>query len=281
MVAGMALVCASCMKDVQPSEEAVEVRFSASVPQKVMTRADAAADVVVCAVFHDGAEVAGSRKTITVADGSIVYTPKLVKSQTYDIVFWAMSEGAYNVTDLTKISCTAGKSEADYDAFTQSVEYTVDGTAPAAVVLKRPLAKINLGVGKDDWDAAVALGQTPAKAVVKVSKAYPNFNALTQAVTGTAAAQEFTFTVTGAEFTVANVSYKTLASNFMFTDEANISYEYKISAGNSTVISTKTVSNVPVKKNYNTNIVGNLMTEDVSFNITIDEAYAGDNNQGI
>ncbi len=58
-------------------------------------------------------------------------------------------------------------------------------------------------------------------------------------------------------------------------------YEYKISAGNSTVISTKTVSNVPVKKNYNTNIVGNLMTEDVSFNITIDEAYAGDNNQGI
>ncbi len=281
MVAGMALVCASCMKDVQPSEEAVEVRFSASVPQKVMTRADAAADVVVCAVFHEGTEVAGSRKTIAVADGAIVYTPKLVKSQTYDIVFWAMSEGAYNVTDLTKVSRTAGKSEADYDAFTQSVEYTVDGTTPAAVVLKRPLAKINLGVGKDDWDAAVALGQTPAKAVVKVSKAYSGFNALTQEVAGTGAAQEFTFTVTGAEFTVANVAYKTLASNFMFTDGANISYEYKISAGNDASISTKTVSNVPVKKNYNTNIVGNLMTEDVSFNITIDEAYAGDNNQGI
>ncbi len=284
IIAGAALLFAACTKDFQSSEERVSVSFTASVPQMLSTRASS--DVIVCAVFHDGQEVTGLRSTLLVGSGSIVYSPKLVKGQKYDVVFWAMKEGAYNVTDLTGISRVSGKAEADYDAFTQSVEYTVDGSAPAAVTLKRPLARINLGVSSEDWSTAAGLGQTPAMATVTVNGAYPSYNAVAQAPSGAAATQTFTLDVTGADLNVNNVVYKTISSNFIFTDGANVSFGYTIYTETSqtaeSLLSSGTVNNVPVGKNHNTNIVGNLMTEGVSFTIVIDEAYSDtDSNVGL
>lgn len=272
------LLVASCNNDeAAMSEETVQVSFSTEVPKKMSTRATGELTVnkVVCAVFDENnAEVTNLRSTVTIVDGnSITYAPQLIKGRTYNVVFWAMKDDNYNVEDLTAITrATNGSTaEADYDAFTATTEIFVENAATQAVTLTRPIAQLNIGIPEEDWTTLTStFEQEPAVTTVSYS-GKDSFNALTGTTTGNDVTIERTSPATGAAISVNSKDYKQLGTYYLFEDDkSNINITYSVADNNANDIrSNVEILNVPVWKNYKTNVVGGLLTGTITYNITI------------
>ena len=169
------LLLASCSNDEEvASEEIVQVSFSTELPGRIGTRAASTLNVnkVVCAVFENDTEIKNLREVIDITEaGSIEFAPRLIKGRTYDVVFWAMKDGCYDVSDMTAITRVSGgtSSESEFESFTESVEIEVTGSKSETVTLKRPYAQLNLGVTADDWNAVAnenTFNMTPKKMVI-------------------------------------------------------------------------------------------------------------------
>ena len=155
----------------------------------------------------------------------------------------------------------------DGDAFSNYEKYMlVTGPMTKTIYLYRPFAQLNYGDVMEDYTAAMAAGIDFAKTAVTVKQVATSFDIMNQTtasdnlvdVTWPAAASAI-----GENLNVENVDYKWLSMLNTAGSEFN-----KI-----------TVDNVPVKKNHRTNILGSLFTDDVNFNIIIDERFdQPDNN---
>ena len=256
----------------------VTVAFSVEMPTAA-TRAytpGECIDELVCVVFEKGEE----RYRDTIAGKDIfTFTPQLINGRTYDIVFWAQNTGAYDVTNATAIKRNAGNfTEAEYDAFTYVVknfQVTEENLAGNNVKLGRPFAQLNIGVTDNDLEKVIELGYTPENVVLTVDNAATEFNALTGKQVNADNTVSYTLPVPGEKITVAGVDYNLLSQCFVLLEEgwpnANVTYEIKTA---DEVITSGTINNVPFDANYKTNIVGTLMTEKPSFNITINAAFA-------
>lgn len=295
-IAALPLMFASCADDddVIAGDETVEVSFSAALPQKIQSRAAGSTlnvNKVVCATFDsEGNEIAALRKVITIVDGqNIEYSPRLVKDHTYQVAFWAMKDDAYNVDDMTNISRIAGEgaptNEADFECFANhTVQFTVSGNANETITLNRPVARLRLGTTEADLQAVKALGYTPTSVEVKL-KTYDAYNALGGTVTGATSEKTITLPVlTDDNITVGESTYKSLTSNYLFASDGNVTVTLTIKGkkgeGAEEEICTRTVENVPLHANKNSNIAGDLMTGTVTYTITMENEYTtGDNNE--
>lgn len=284
----MPLFFASCSKvEGTDAAEEVVVNLSPEIPGMMATRAanDLTVNKLVCAVFDEDQEIVVS-ETIAITDpANIHFSPRLIKGRTYDVVFWAMKDGNYDVTDLTAIvrSSTGSSDEADYDAFTATTEITVQSSETIGVTLTRPLAQLNIGVTEDDWNAVVALGQTPASTSISY-ESYDAFNALTGglytrnygSITRTAPAS--------GTFDVGSTTYKSLGSFYVFVDGttetslSDIMFTIKDGSGDN-IRSNVQIVNVPIQRNYKTNIVGGLLTGTITYNISLGGFADQDKNQ--
>lgn len=293
------LLFASCNNNDLTAEESVQVAFKAQIPGKIDSRAnsrganrvgtraigDLKVDKVVCAVFENGTEITNLRQVINVTN-DMVFAPRLIKGRTYNIVFWAMQDGCYDVSDLTAIKRAAkdGTSEDDYEAFTTSVSVTVTDSDAQIVELKRPYAQLNIGVNETDWNTVVnTFGLTPEKMVFSTTGKNA-FNALTGAATGDDTNISLTVTSSGSELVVDETTYKNIGTFYIFPEESQANFDINFSvyaAGNEPIRENVNISNVPLQANYRTNVVGGLLTGTVTYTIFIKEGFNTDNNQTI
>ena len=284
LLLAMPLLFASCSNDYTSFEgEEVQVSFRAEIP---VTRAAAAltVDKVVCAVFKNNNEIATLRQTIEIVNGQdIVFAPRLIKGRTYKIVFWAMKGDSYNVTDLTKISRNdnATATEADYDAFTNSVEVTVNNSVSLPVTLTRPLAQLNVAISEADWNAAANLFRmTPTTTEIKVSKR--TFCALygEPEYTGQGEYTTYTLPASGDAVTVDGTDYKSIASCYVFATNESESHIIDITAvkdqNRNDIRKDVTIPAVTLQSNYKTNVVGSILTGTVSYTISISDTFANE-----
>jgi len=292
----------------------VNVTFSADLDQALVTRGVAgesdgtAATKLYVAVYNKDKQLieaishigtTNSQAIETVSGKAATVNFQLVKGQTYSFVFWAQNPNA--TTGAVVFDPTTGKVNVDYskikandetlDAFTAHVnDLTVTGALSQSVTLKRPWAQVNYGSAQADWDAAVAAGITVAKSKVTVNNVYTTLNALNGEVEGEATTTDVVLAVntipasaaTARTLTVSNTNYKYIGLNYLLVgnegQQSLIKADLEIQKADGTVINTLAFSNVPVQRNYRTNIVGNLLTSQVQFNITIDGNYDNDKN---
>lgn len=285
LLLAMPLIFASCNKAEEiASEETIQVSFSAGLPQALETRATNSGvnvDKVVCAVFEENTEIAALREVLDIVDGQpIVFAPHLLKGRTYDIVFWACKDGAYDTSDLTAITratpVPAGTTEEDFDAFTNSVEVTVANSDDKTVTLNRPLAQLNIGVTQDDWNTVVnKFNMTPSTMVITIY-GKSAFNALTGNAVGSDAQITYNLNCSGNDLTVNDKTYKSIASCYVLPDaqKENFDITYTINDQNSSAIrSNASISSIPLQANYKTNVVGGLMTGVIKYEISIQQAF--------
>ncbi len=283
------LLFASCNNyDMATGEETVQVSFCAEIPNQLGTRASSTSSVdkVYCAVFENSVEIHTFRKEIDIVDGqSILFTPRLIKGRTYDIVFWASKEGSYNVTDMTAITRAANSSnpEADYDAFTATTQITVDGNHSEGIILKRPIAQLNMGITQADWDGVAnpeTFNMTPTAITLKID-GKDTFNALTGNATGTEREITYNLSVSGAEFTCKENTYKSIAMCYILSESAketkNIKYSIYDQDGDA-IRENVDIIHVPLQQNYKTNVIGGLLTGTISYTIAFDDEFLTDND---
>lgn len=292
--AAMSVLAIACAKEqVGPGEGAmVEATFSVDVPGVIGTKAGEGtkATKLYYQVFDaEGAPVDGLPMQEKDINGSTTVNFQLIKDQTYNFVFWAQTAeaGYYTVTDLRTITANyEGKNSNDenFDAFF-AVEkaITINGPITKTVTLKRPFAQINVattGVLKAG-ETTVNVDFTGATSAVTVKDVPTVFSPLTDELSSpvnalqfaSAAIPEGNFAVTGSTET-----YKYLAVNYVFAPVDGTVYDVEAALNVAGKDVTVKVPSVPAKRNYRTNIYGNLLTTTADFNVVIDPGFAGDEN---
>ncbi len=265
--------------------ETVAVTVSATLPQPV-TRGEAytqVVDSIVCAVFKGGKEIMNLRDTLAV-NNTPTYTPSLALNQTYSIVLFAYKGSAYNIDTLTSISRKENTTldEEDFEAFAACEDITVDNkNMQLDITLKRAVAKINIGVTKEDLDAAAGLGMVPDSTEITIRNAFKAYNALS----GEPVVEEvltFTSKADNAVLTVEGSPYFRLGQCYFFTDGGNVDVTCDFKAdGQSIRGEALTVTGLPVGRNMLTSLVGNMLTTTVAYKISFDNEFAATKQENI
>lgn len=290
----MPLLFTSCGNDeVAVGEETVQVSFRTEIPHTIGTRASSelSVDRVWCAVFENGVEISALREVITIENGSdIVFSPRLIKGRTYDVVFWAAKEGSYNVEDMASITrnSNANVDEENFDAFTAHTSVTVNNsTQTTPITLTRPLAQLNMGVTQEDWNGVASentFNMTPTSITISLT-GKDTFNALTGTSTGDDKTITYGLSVSDNKFTCVDETYKNIAMCYVLPDaqKENFDITYTIYDQNENAIRENVVIYaVPLQRNYKTNVVGGLLTGIVTYNISLEEDFnATENNKEI
>ena len=281
----MLLGIAACSSDIEPNVGDDVVRFTIEMPGNIDSRAIAdgnTANKLTVAVYdQDGVELPNIRVNKDIPHQTTVEF-KLVKGQTYSFAFWAQAAGAPYTFDTANKTVTvsyegAKSNDETRDAFyAYRADLVVTGPMNETVYLYRPFCQLNYGAS--DYNDAIAAGVDVTESAVTVDHAATAFNLATGATTGDV---EVTFTQEvlpdDPEILVVNeTNYQWMAMNYFLVpnNEATIETSLQLYEDGATdPVREITVPNVPVQKNHRTNIVGNLFTEDVGFNVIIDERF--------
>ena len=270
----------------------------------VQTRAigdGSGADHLIYAVFDaNGKRIEGMpvSKDVTFPTTETI---TLAKGQTYRIAFWAQNKActAYNVSNDMVVTINyqgALSNDETRDAFFKTVEVTVTGDAELDVELTRPFAQLNVGIYESDWTAGEDAGIVISTSRAVVKQAASTLNLLDGTVDDPV---DVTFNFANIPTDDLSVdlngdgtaeTFKYLSMNYILpfdelTGESSttlndLEFTFHPKTGNDIVL-TQGLDAVPVQRNWRTNIIGQILSGDLSLDISIDPGFNGDNNHEI
>ena len=305
----------ACQREALTDEnlaEEVEVTFAINTESAIATKAAPAGTGIGYAdtyekellfyVYKDGVLLDQLQPEIEdfqgVDDLDAKVSVRLVKGQDYEFVFWAQAEGQshYALTaqypPYVTVSYDAlAANDESRDAFYAVANLHVEADMGIEnITLTRPFAQINVGTTQDDIDAAKAAGVVIDNTSVTLSNAATRLDLFSGAASE---GKEFTFKAAALPQQKLNVynkadyptahEYSYLSMNYILvadavTGEKDQLDAYKITFLQGTrEINTISIPNVPVRRNWRTNIIGeNILTDYASFEITIDPDFYGE-----
>ena len=296
-LSAIALMATSCSDEqAQDLKAGVEstVTFTAQLPSEMATRAFAdgtKATELHYAVYEkgtktrlavcksaDGAQTNQLEGTATMTGLQTTISLQLTTGKEYDFVFWAAKPGNAVYTFSSADQSVSVNPAAltnntdDLDAFFTHDSFKVDGNKQINEELRRPFAQINIGT--DDFEAAKASGYEVSKTSVSVDS-YKTLNLFTEAVSDayTAEFAEAALPTENTTFTIAGKDYKYLSMSYALVPADKETVDVKFDYTDGTTPLSRTFANVPVQRNYRTNIYGSLLTNSVDFNVEIKPAF--------
>ena len=283
--AALTLLAVGCNKEQVtevPDGQMVDVTFTAALPGEMATKTlgdgQTAKKLYVSVYENDDAKTKlDLDKTATFTDLKTQVTFSLVKGKTYNFVFWAQADDApYDYSDLKSIKVndyTTDANDEKRDAFYATrKELKVNGALTETIKLYRPFAQVNFATA--DYADAKKAGFNPAVSSFTASEAATTFDTFAEegkdkvevALTETEIPADVLKTLDGE-------TYTRLAMNYLIPvgkqgESHNIDVAATFKANNSEAV-TVSAPNAPVQNNYRTNILGNLLTSQVIFNVEI------------
>lgn len=294
-VAGLMAV-AGCTRDdseLPGSDSKGVVTFSARLPQQLQTRSigdGQTATKLTYAVYEAGET---TPLLTSESEGAPVVefnglqaqlSLQLATGKSYDFVFWADAYGQdaeqspytidYGTKTITVDYATALANDEQRDAFYSVIQgLAVTTSVSKDVTLTRPFAQIN--VGAEDFSAAAESGLQTASLATKMT--ITNVPTTLNLADGTTSGQtDVTFasnTIPTESLVVSGKTYNYLAMNYLLvgTDKTTTNISFEFTDGATT--STRTFSNVPIQRNYRTNIIGSILTQNLDFDIEVDPGF--------
>ena len=289
----LGIFAASCAKesrdaalDTQATVFSVKAPFAVT---KAMNDGLSATDLTF-AVYDDGGNYLQSLSEgaqIAATAGGWTVTVSLVKQMTYNFFFFAQSQKAvadsyYNIDlaakTLTVDYAKAGSNNEFADAFYKAFEMTIDDSFNGDVTLVRPFAQINAAVS----DLAVAEASNISLADMttgfKVKNAFTTLNILEGSVDGEQEIELPLNAKLSGTISADGSDYDWIAAAYLLVDQkqtADITLSLKSvnSVYGADVNIVREVTNVPLQRNYRTNLLGPLFSSSYTFNVNIDEGF--------
>ena len=209
----------------------------------------------------------GQEGTATMTDLKTTISLQLTTGKEYDFVFWADAPGdnvyTFNSENqtVTVNYANAENNTDNLDAFFgQKKALKVSGNMSISQELRRPFAQINIGT--DDFDAAAAAGYTVSESTIGVAT-YKTLNLLSGEVSDpvTATFVKKPIPTEDSKFSVNSKDYKYLSMSYVLVpkdkETVDIAFDY--------TLTNRTFTNVPVQRNYRTNIYGSLLTNTADY----------------
>ena len=294
------LFATSCMQEnLEPVQEGNTVIYTVEVPDALLTKAIGddvtKVDELVYEVYRTNGEKVETitegvdrllyHETAVIKNGKAIVPLEFINNQNFTVLFWAHSKdnGVYDASNLTNVTITSPDvaNNVNAQAFVGR-DFVVNSVSAAnrKVTLTRPVSQLNIGT----TEASLTAFKTPitlAGSSVKVSGLSTSYNVAALSA-GEATDVEYEYTETEVpteileagsnEYIYVGMNYIGFAAN----EGSTIKVAYAINTSEGTI--TNKISNVPVKPNYRTNIVGNLITSTSSYTIELDEAWGTDGN---
>ncbi len=290
LAAVSALLAVSCTKEEQPKAQGeVNVSFVANVPDAIATKAFSDGKTATTLYYAVYAE----DQTTPITDGTGNKTFELtttvdltlVTGKSYDIIFWAQNADAPYTFDpkTQKVTVDYSKVNANnenLDAFYYTVDsYKVTGPKSEDVKLTRPFAQVN--VGTTDETIAAKSGVSVVNSSMTVKNVYTTLNLKDGKVSNPIEVTFASAAIPSGEndnIKIANVNYGYMAMNYILVDadKATTDLSFVLTTNEHEI--PYSLTNVPVQRNYRTNIYGALLTNPTVWNVEIVPGYIDDNN---
>lgn len=297
-VLAIMIASVSCQKE--PANVGLDgglmTRISVSVPAEVQTKAVSQGEKTDI-VYYEVWDEAFNTKLFPLQTSDVNYAEvqncvaeidiALVKDQTYNMIFWAQNKdcGAYSWSDLKNVNVDYSKftvaNKDVYDAFYSVDKVTADGQNKT-VRLYRPFAQLNFGA----TNMETTLGPiTISKNSVKVSQVATSFNTVEGVANENSYVNDVTFVAEPGDLVqdseqdhkqlkIGDAGYYWVAMNYLLvpsdqqaTVEVNATF-----TTNGGPVSHK-LQHVPLKKNYRTNIVGDLFTSAAHLSVIVEPVF--------
>lgn len=288
---------AACQKDEAKGGHGEEYvnRLRVTIPLEAQTRAVAEGSLVdvvyyevwsedfTTRLFYNNAEVQNCMAEIDVA---------LVKEQTYQMIFWAQKKSVENGfqspfswSNLKRVNVNYAKFTENnkdcYDAFYCIAQVESDGK-DKTVRLYRPFAQVNFGTNTLE----TAFGEfTIDSNTMKISQlatafdtvnghAYANSYQSNVSITASQGGLVQQETDDRKDLVIGDTGYYWVAMNYILVpsqDMATMKVDLTFNTSGGTL--SHSIENVPIKKNYRTNIVGDLFTSSTHLQIVVDPNF--------
>lgn len=225
----------------------------------------------------------------TVSEWPTVVSLELARNETYKIVFWAdEGENAYTINwtngtvaeSATNLADGIAGNATNRDAYYKLVEITPSGSTGESITLVRPLAQVNVGTNDLAEYKTAADYDGNIETQVVINGVAPGINLLTgEATAGEPVDLTFSYTDNmDATLTSSEKPYSYLGMNYILCPADNtLTAQIALRKDDATEnINSFTVSNMPVKPNYRTNVVGKLLTGTVEYTVDVDTDFNSD-----
>lgn len=233
-------------------------------------------------VYDHNGNVLGDLKdngNVVFADGELTkqISLRLAKSRSYTILCWAAANDVnvpytFNRAEQTiSASYTNVTANSDlYDAFFGKAEFTVSGPVSTTIELRRPFAQINIGA--TDIAEAASAGWTTTETQVTVNRVYSKFNLNTGAVVGDYGPVTYKYAAkptTPETFPVLGVDYQAMVYVLTAPTQNLVTVDFDAVSGVGSTVLNRSYANVPVQRNFRTNIYGNILTDQADITVEI------------
>lgn len=271
------LLAGSCQREnLEPVEQGGTVTYTVQVPGALATKA--AGDYELIYEVYREAQVGTDADPIyegkqTFSGNSVDLPLEFVKDQNFVVLFWAQKEGvtAYNTGNLRNVTLNSDltANQENYEVFAGMDEVSnCVSSNNGNVELVRPIAQLNIATDAE----GLMLGDTEVgltSSFVTVKGLSTTYNVYNKAVSETLSDVEFSVAAvpTGK---LGTTDYTYVAMNYIGFIDANgttvdVDFTVKTSEGDIA----HSVSSVPVKPNFKTNIIGNLITATDNYQVTL------------
>lgn len=295
-ITALAVLFASCSKEENPGTvvgESALVTFALStdhLASKAVGDGISAADLYY-AVYDAAGDMVGqiSKVDDPVQMNNLKAEVKLtlLNGEYYSLIFWAQNEETPCTIDWDAKTMTYNPTVANqeaYDAFFASVpQFKVTGDKTETVKLTRPFAQLNIATTDDDLDELKNYFNNGDYTVAKVTvENVPNvLNLVTGEATGsqTMVYDYANISLLDNEVSPAAGYDQYIAMNYVLVSTsqvAKVTLDINTAADAANVVS-RTFENVPVKRNYKTNIFGDLYASTFNFDVEILPDFATPN----
>jgi hypothetical protein len=199
----------------------------------------------------------------------------LIQGRQYEIAFWAQSDNApFTYKDATQTItydyANAVANSDDADAFYAYEKIDVKCTVRESIVLTRPFAQINFGT--DDIEKAQTMG-TRVNRTTFSANAYTKLNLRTGK-----ASEEQTITFRPADLpegeTFPKPNYDYLAMGYILIPNEKSLVDITLDVDNGKYV--QQFKNIPVQRNFRSNIYGSLITNPAKYGLSVNSEYSGD-----
>lgn len=302
-ILSLALVLAGCTKQVAQQDEQIMAEFTVSAENGAAVKAaidgdGAGANVqrfvmeIYCKVNGQSVLYTRAEKAATTEQGvkKAKFETPFVKNQEYDVLFWADASDAGTDGYYDTQSLKAVKFKGEYkgnldarDAFFAAENLTTTDTQAAFtkdITLVRPFGQLN--VITTDIAALEALSGTAVlpDSVFVTYQAPTTINVLDGTLSDVATITSKVKPYYLLDKTTSDAAAKwslsmdyILASSKTAADVKNIGL--KIKSDYSVILDT-TLPNIPIQRNYRTNVIGNFLTIGGTFNVELDPLWTGE-----
>lgn len=281
---GLLALFTSCQKDETSSmEQLATSTLTVTIPQGIETKAAAdygrGAQINRCILeIYQNGQLCGARQVAAVTGNQVTFSNlQLVASQTYDFVLWAdcadgLEDKYYNTADLSAVTVNTDHmaytgNDDGFDAFYATETCHVEGSFTREITLTRPFGQLN--VKTTDLGSIAHEELNPTQVRVSFTSVPTTFNVLTAEAENP---QALTYTAPIEDAATGDLTVDYLLAAPQQAELADFTMTF-LNADGSEITTNDSFRNIPIRRNYRTNVSGNLLTKRGTLDVTIDAAF--------